>query len=144
MLLLLFCSRYLFTDLYAGAVWTGIENPENSGNFTSNEIPFSCAADSPIKCTFPSAGSNSLPALGYIFSFGEDNNKDIYLLASSGVYRLVRPSRCKYVCSKENPSPAPAASNTPSDASFLMASNTHSLLILLFSSLSFLILLSIV
>lgn len=146
-MLLLFCFRYLFTDLYAGALWTGIENPENSGNFTSNEIPFSCAADSPIKCTFPSAGSNSLPALGYIFSFGEDNKKDIYLLASSGVYRVVRPSRCKYVCSKENASaeasPAPAASNTPSDASFLMASN-FCLLILVFSSLWFLILLSIV
>lgn len=137
----------MFTDLYAGALWTGIENPENSGNFTSNEISFTCAADSPIKCTFPPAGSNSLPSLGYIFSFGEDNNKDIYLLASSGVYRVVRPSRCKYVCSKENASaevsPAPAASTTPSDASFLMASNVR-LVILVFSSLWLLVLVGMV
>ncbi|KAK6924932.1 Glucose/Sorbosone dehydrogenase [Dillenia turbinata] len=59
----------------------------------------SCAKDSPIQCSFVSG--SSLPALGYIFSFGEDNSKDIYLLASSGVYRFVRSGRCNHACSKE-------------------------------------------
>nr|XP_027124423.1 HIPL1 protein-like [Coffea arabica] len=93
-------GMYLYADLYAGALWAGIESPENSGNFTSNLIPFTCAHDSPISCTF--VPGSTLPALGYIYSFGEDNSKDVYILASSGVYRVVPPSRCKYTCSKEN------------------------------------------
>ncbi|PQQ06731.1 HIPL1 protein [Prunus yedoensis var. nudiflora] len=107
-------------DLFAGGIWTGIETPEGSGNFTSTKIPVSCALDSPIQCS-AEAGS-SLPALGFIFSFGQDNRKDIFILASSGLYRVVRPSRCNYTCSKENvtssshpksvPSPAPSASRT--------------------------------
>lgn len=32
-------------------------------------------------------------ALGYIYSFGEHNEKDIDVLASTGVYRVARPSR---------------------------------------------------
>ncbi|BFG26747.1 hypothetical protein CerSpe_130210 [Prunus speciosa] len=113
-------GRYLYADLFAGGIWTGIETPEDSGNFTSTKIPVSCALDSPIQCS-AEAGS-SLPALGFIFSFGQDNRKDIFILASSGLYRVVRPSRCNYTCSKENvtcsshpksvPSPAPSASRT--------------------------------
>ncbi|KAJ4851362.1 hipl1 protein [Turnera subulata] len=93
-------GRYLYGDLYAGAMWAGIETPENSGNFTANRIPFSCAKDSPLQCT--SVPGSALPALGYLFSFGEDNKKDVFILASSGVYRVVPPSRCNYSCSKEN------------------------------------------
>uniref|UniRef100_A0A6N2LXB1 Glucose/Sorbosone dehydrogenase domain-containing protein n=1 Tax=Salix viminalis TaxID=40686 RepID=A0A6N2LXB1_SALVM len=93
-------GRYLYGDLYAGAMWAATETPENSGNFTSTKIPFSCGRDSPIQCT--SLPGSSLPSLGYIFSFGEDNGKDNFILASSGVYRVVRPSRCNYTCSKEN------------------------------------------
>ncbi|KAL6524366.1 hipl1 protein [Orobanche hederae] len=104
-------GRYLFADLYAGAIWAGIENPIDSGNFTKSKIPFNCARDSPISCTF--TPGSSFPALSYIFSFGEDNNKDVFLLTNSGVYRIVRPSRCNYTCSMENassvvaPGPAP-------------------------------------
>ncbi|XP_073056443.1 HIPL1 protein-like isoform X1 [Primulina eburnea] len=92
-------GRYLYADLYASSIWTGFENPINSGNFSSNKISFTCANDSPISCTF--APNSPLPALSYIFSFGEDNNNDVYLLTNSGVYRIVRPSRCKYTCAKE-------------------------------------------
>ncbi|KAI4336057.1 hypothetical protein L6164_014633 [Bauhinia variegata] len=108
-------GRYLYGDLYAGAIWAGDEDPENSGNFTTSKIPFSCSNDSPIKCD--SVPGSSLPSLGYIYSFGEDNNKDIYILASTGVYRVVRATRCNYVCSKENataaanPSPSPVSSH---------------------------------
>ncbi|KAK6920797.1 Glucose/Sorbosone dehydrogenase [Dillenia turbinata] len=126
-------GSYLYGDLYGSAIWAGIENPENSGNFTSTMITFSCAQDSPIQCSFVSG--SSLPALGYVYSFGEDNSMDIYLLASSGVYRVVRPSRCNYACSKETvtPSASPPVSSPPSEAATLSSLNLT--MVLLFSSL---------
>ncbi|KAM3195913.1 hypothetical protein ACQJBY_071860 [Aegilops geniculata] len=94
-------GRYLYADLYASAMWTGTETPEGSGNYTSSLISFSCSKNSPIPCD--SAAGSPLPSLGYIYSFGEDNNKDIYVLASKGVYRVVRPSLCSYTCPTEKP-----------------------------------------
>ncbi|XP_021679198.2 HIPL1 protein isoform X2 [Hevea brasiliensis] len=127
-------GRYLYADLYAGAVWAATETPEDSGNFTTSKIPFSCAKDSPIQC-ISVAGSN-FPSLGYIFSFGEDNRKDIFVLASSGVYRVVRPSRCNYTCSKENvtnvASPGPTTS-PPSNAG--QSHYRYSRILVFFSSL---------
>lgn len=126
-------GRYLYADLYATSIWTGIESPEDSGKFNSSLIPFSCAADSPLPCT--SVQGSSLPALGYIFSFGEDNNKDIYLLASSGVYRIVSPSRCNYTCTKENvtsvQSPAPTSAKSRASQLSVPCNNA----VLLFCSL---------
>ncbi|CAN8239874.1 unnamed protein product [Cochlearia groenlandica] len=82
-------------DLYGNGVWARIETPANSGNFVTNKTTFSCASVSPMKCSDSPAG--------YVFSFGEDNNnKDIYLLTSNGVYRVIKPSRCNLSCSKEN------------------------------------------
>uniref|UniRef100_A0ACD5WA58 Uncharacterized protein n=1 Tax=Avena sativa TaxID=4498 RepID=A0ACD5WA58_AVESA len=110
-------GRYLYADLYASAMWTGTETPESSGNYTSNLISFSCSKDSPIPCD--SAAGSPLPSLGYIYSFGEDNSKDIYVLASKGVYRVVRPSLCRYTCPTEKPetnngkAPAGPSSNAP-------------------------------
>ena len=130
--------RYLYADLYATALWAGIENPVDSGNFSSSKIPFSCAADSPLQCS--SLPGSSLPALGYIYSFGEDNRKDIYLLASSGIYRVVRPSRCNYTCSKENVTSlaSPSPSSPKSHASQLIDPSNN--VVLLFSSLLLLLL----
>ncbi|KAB1207972.1 HIPL1 protein [Morella rubra] len=93
-------GRYLYADLYGNDIWAAAESPENSGNFTTARVPLTCAHDSPTHCS--SIPGNSQPAVGYISSFGEDNRKDIFILASSGVYRVVRPSRCNYTCSKEN------------------------------------------
>ncbi|WOG95187.1 hypothetical protein DCAR_0414493 [Daucus carota subsp. sativus] len=87
-------GRYLFSDVYQIAIWAATEVPTNSGNFTAESIPFSCASDSPIKCS-PKAGSD-LPDLGYIYSLAEDNLKDVYILTSTGVYRVTNPSRCSY------------------------------------------------
>ncbi|XP_062114954.1 HIPL1 protein-like [Humulus lupulus] len=96
-----FYGRYLFTDLYAGAIWAGTESPENSGNFTTATVPFRCAYNSPIQCeTLVASVSHSV--LGYVFSWGEDNKKDVYILASTGVYRVTRPSRCNLTCAKES------------------------------------------
>ncbi|KAK6160088.1 hypothetical protein DH2020_003469 [Rehmannia glutinosa] len=101
-------GSYLYGDLYASHIWAASESPADSGNFTSNDISFSCAPDSPIKCD--SVPNSNVPALEYIFSFGEDNRKDVYILTQSGVYRVVRPSRCSYACSKE----VAASTNPPS------------------------------
>lgn len=132
--------RYLYGDLYAGAIWAAIENPENSGNFSTSKTPFACSHDSPIQCS--SVPQSPLPALGYIYSFGEDNSKDIFLLASSGVYRIVRPSRCNYTCSLENVTTvagAGPAASPGSGASHL--SNPCKNLVLLATSLLLLFLL---
>lgn len=113
-------GSYLFADLYAGAIWAGTESPINSGKFTSSKISFNCARDSPLSCTV--TPGSSLPSLSYVFSFGEDNNKDVYLLTNSGVYRVVRPSRCNYACAKEAAaSPPSAAPARPSRAGLLRA-----------------------
>ncbi|XP_076946593.1 HIPL1 protein-like isoform X2 [Bidens hawaiensis] len=93
-------GSYLYADLYATALWAAAEAPANSGNFTSTSIPFGCARDSPLECN--SVPNTDLAALGYIYSFGEDNKKDVYILASTGVYRVVQPSRCNYTCTKES------------------------------------------
>ncbi|PHT88115.1 HIPL2 protein [Capsicum annuum] len=126
-------GRYLYADLYAGAMWAGTESPEGSGTFNTTEIPFNCAGNSPINCAF--VPGSTVPALGYIFSYGEDNNKDVYLLASSGVYRVARPSRCKYTCSKENATdiatPAPATS--PPSAAVAFTGSYKNLAVLLLS-----------
>ncbi|KAL6637106.1 hypothetical protein ACP70R_024678 [Stipagrostis hirtigluma subsp. patula] len=110
-------GRYLYSDLYSSLMWTGTEIPEGSGNYTSAVIPLSCAKNSPIACE--SAAGSPDPLLGYIFSFGEDNSKDVYVLASKGVYRIVRPSQCGYTCPVEKPAtnngstPAGPSSSAP-------------------------------
>nr|XP_043637645.1 HIPL1 protein-like [Erigeron canadensis] len=113
-------GSYVYGDLYATAMWAGIETPMDSGNFTSSNIPFTCSSDSPKPCSM--VPGSSLPALGYIFSFGQDNNKDIYLLTSSGVYRIVAPSRCNYVCATERTTtggPNQRPTSSPSMANIL-------------------------
>ncbi|KAL9343524.1 hypothetical protein Peur_063955 [Populus x canadensis] len=126
-------GRYLFSDLYAGAIWAGTENPKNSGNFTSTRLPVSCAHDTPIPCT--TAAGSSFPSLGFIFSFGQDNRKDMFILASSGVYRIARPSRCSYVCSMENVTAPVPSSPSPSDGKRLSKPLTVLLSILFSASL---------
>ncbi|KAG0481671.1 hypothetical protein HPP92_012529 [Vanilla planifolia] len=109
-------GRYVYADLYGSAMWAGVEDPEDSGNYSSSRIPFSCAKDTPMACD--AVEGSSLPSVGIIYSFAEDNNKDVYVLASKGVYRLVAPSRCSYSCSQEShlggETPPPGAS--PSSA----------------------------
>lgn len=128
-------GRYLYADLYAGALWAGTESPENSGTFNTTEIPFSCAGNSPINCA--SVPGSTVPALGYIFSYGQDNNKDVYLLASSGVYRIVRPSRCKYTCAKENATDiaTPPPGTSPPSAAVAFTGPYKNLVLLLLSFL---------
>jgi len=107
-------GSYLYADLYSSAVWAAAETPTGSGNFTTASIPFSCAADSPMECQ--SVPNSHLAALQYVFSFGEDNRKDVFILTSSGVYRVVSPSRCNFTCAKEKVTPvsSPPVTSPPS------------------------------
>lgn len=91
---------YLYADLYGKYIWAASESPKGSGSFTTTEIPFNCTQNSPNQCNYTPGSSQ--PDLGYMYTFGEDNSKDIFILTSSGVYRVVDPSLCNYSCSKEN------------------------------------------
>lgn len=98
--------RYLFADLFAKKLWTGTEDSEDCGNYNMTFIPFFCSHEHmPMPCDSDSDSisnsvqGTSLSSLGYIFSFGEDNNKDVFILASKGVYRIVHPTHCGYTCS---------------------------------------------
>lgn len=98
-------------------MWAGIESPEGSGVYNVSSLTFSCSKSSPIPCD--TAAGSSLPSLGYIFSFGEDNDKDVYLLTSKGVYRVVDPAECNYACPIKSSAPSsrsPSAGATPSSA----------------------------
>jgi hypothetical protein len=109
--------RYLYADLYAKSMWEGIETPEDSGVYNVSSLTFSCSKNSPIPCD--AAAGSSLPSLGYIFTFGEDNDKDMYLLTSKGVYRVVDPAECNYACPIKSSSPgrrAPPPGTSPSSA----------------------------
>ncbi|KAI7747043.1 hypothetical protein M8C21_025229, partial [Ambrosia artemisiifolia] len=129
-------GSYMYADLYATAMWAAAETPKDSGNFTSSQIPFTCASDSPLPCS--TVPGSSLPSLGYIFSFGHDNNKDVYLLTSSGVYRIVAPSRCNYACAIEKTtSPNQQSSSSPLSANMLKGS-IKNLSFLLVSTIAFL------
>lgn len=99
---ILFFFSYLYADLYGSSIWSAMESPKESGNFTTKRVPFSCAKDSPLHCNNSTLEGSFQLDLGYVFSFAEDNRKDIVVLASSGVYRVVDPNRCGYTCSKEN------------------------------------------
>lgn len=108
-------GRYIYADLYAQAMWSGLEMPQGSGVYNQTLLTFGCSKTSPIPCDV--TAKSPLPSLGYIFSFGEDNAKDLYLLTSKGVYRVVDPSSCNYACPIKSSAPAatsPAAS--PSSA----------------------------
>uniref|UniRef100_J3NDX6 Glucose/Sorbosone dehydrogenase domain-containing protein n=1 Tax=Oryza brachyantha TaxID=4533 RepID=J3NDX6_ORYBR len=64
-------GRYLFADMYTSALWT------TDGKYTSNAIHFRCSRESPMPCN----DSTNNP-LGSIFSFGEDNKKDMFILTN--------------------------------------------------------------
>ncbi|CAL5076633.1 unnamed protein product [Urochloa decumbens] len=114
-------GRYLYADLYAKSMWAGTETPEGSGVYDVAALKFSCSKSSPIPCDV--AAGSALPSLGYIFSFGEDNAKDVYLLTSKGVYRVVDPAQCGYECPVKSSAPgvAPPPGAKPSSAAVASA-----------------------
>ncbi|KAJ3686678.1 hypothetical protein LUZ61_015842 [Rhynchospora tenuis] len=99
-------GRFIYADLYGFDMWTANELPYMSGNFSSDRVNFTCSRQSPIPCRF--VNSTTIPALGYIFSFGQDNNKDILLITYTGVYRIVRSHLCGYKCMLDSDFSSPA------------------------------------
>lgn len=81
-------GRYLFADMYTSAMWT---STDDGGKYTSTSIPLRCSEKTPIPCDESANGP-----LGPIFSFGEDNKLDGFILASQGVYRIVQSALCGY------------------------------------------------
>jgi hypothetical protein len=69
-------------------MWTGTDG---SGKYTSTSIPLRCSKKTPIPCDESTNGP-----FGLVFSFGEDNKLDVFILASQGVYRIVQPTLCGY------------------------------------------------
>ncbi|KVI06366.1 Glucose/Sorbosone dehydrogenase [Cynara cardunculus var. scolymus] len=130
-------GSYLYGDLYADSMWAGVETPENSGNFTANKIPFTCAKDSPVPCNL--VPGTSRPALGYLISFGQDNKNDVYLLSTSGVYRIVPPSRCGYTCAYQNTTTGSTSgpTSTPGSAANMVKGSYNIPLMLLLLFLGF-------
>ncbi|XP_078181244.1 HIPL1 protein-like [Carex rostrata] len=104
-------GRFIFGDLYANDMFAGAETPRGSGNFSRDRVTFTCTKGSPIPCDF--SGKSTLPSLGYIYSFGQDNNRDLFYLTSKGVYRVVRPSLCGYSCPLEKNIPLSAPPPSP-------------------------------
>ncbi|KAF3330230.1 HIPL1 protein-like protein [Carex littledalei] len=126
-------ERYIYADLYANDMWVAAETPRGSGNFSKEKITCTCSKTSPIPCDY--TGKSTLPSIGYIFSFAQDNSKDLFFLTSKGVYRVVRPSLCNYTCPIETlsppPPPPPPPTSTPS-SSLQLKTPIMSLLVCLF------------
>ena len=104
----------MYADSFSANMWAAIENPIGSGNFSNQNVAFNCSAKSPIPCSY--LAQNTYPSVGNIFSFGEDNGKNLYLMTDSGVYRVVHPSDCNFVCSITGLSNASEPSPSPSES----------------------------
>ena len=104
--------RYVYGDLYGGAMWAGWETPPGSGNFTTSRVTFSCSKDSPMPCN--KSENNSEPNFLYLFSYGEDSDNNLYALSQMGIFKVVDPKGCGFTCNAKFPSnvviPSPSAS----------------------------------
>lgn len=100
-------GQYVYGD-WQGLVWAAQVN--SSGQWDSRETLLFLA---------PAASNPTYWAgLGNLFGFGEDDRADLYLLAQSGIYRIVERSRCNLPASctataPPQPTPPPTESQTP-------------------------------
>ncbi|KAL6622428.1 hypothetical protein ACP70R_032307 [Stipagrostis hirtigluma subsp. patula] len=83
----LLTGSYLY--MYNSATWTAAE--ESMGRYTTTRVPtIRCSRSSPMSCL--SDGDTGIGRS--VLSFGEDNNRDAFLLATDGIYRVVAPGLC--------------------------------------------------
>ncbi|KAK3136779.1 hypothetical protein QOZ80_5BG0442330 [Eleusine coracana subsp. coracana] len=69
-------GRYLY--VYGFNVWAAVETPMSSGRYASALISnIMCSESTPLPCTGGGIG-------GQVISWGEDNDKDAYILATGG------------------------------------------------------------
>ncbi|KAJ4782364.1 HIPL1 protein [Rhynchospora pubera] len=92
-------GRFVYADLYGFDMWTAAEIPYMSGNFTTERVNFTCSKQSPIPCDF--VDSTTIPKLISVFSINQDNNEDLFFIAQTGVYRIVRSVHCGYKCNRD-------------------------------------------
>jgi hypothetical protein len=85
--------------------------------YSSEPVNFTCTRNSPIPCRF--VDSTTIPVFENIYSFGQDNNKDILLLTKTGVYRIVRSNQCGYKCKADPNSSSMVPQLTPQEAQAL-------------------------
>lgn len=88
-------GSYVFADYETEKIYHAFENPVGSGVFefrdTAEEpddefaLQFECAEDSLQECSHRP---------GPVFSFAEDEQRDVYILGENGVFRIIEPSRC--------------------------------------------------
>ncbi|TVU49795.1 hypothetical protein EJB05_01132, partial [Eragrostis curvula] len=91
----LLVGRYLY--MHGSAAWES-----SAGRDTSARIPnVGCSGSTPLACR---AGID-----GRVVSFGEDNNKDVYVLTTRGVHRVVHPDLCE---ERATPLPQPKPMRT--------------------------------
>jgi len=88
--------RFIYADLLGADMWAAAETPYMSGNFTTQKVNFTCSKTTPIPCSF--VGSTSIPNLAFLLSIGQDNNKDLFYITQTGVYRIVRSVHCGFKC----------------------------------------------
>ena len=81
------CGAYIFADFQDSVYFTGTENPPNSGVYTKTVISTKCSSNDP-RCAFPAN----------IYSFGQDDDGEIYILGGTGLYRTTNPSQCGNPC----------------------------------------------
>jgi hypothetical protein len=91
-------GRFIYADILAADMWAAAETPYMSGNFTTQKVNFTCSKTTPIPCSF--VGSTSIPKLSFLLSIGQDNNKDLFYITQTGVYRIVRSVHCGFKCNK--------------------------------------------
>jgi hypothetical protein len=81
------CGKYIFADYQDTVYFTGTENPPDSGMYTKQAITVKCSSENP-RCAFP----------GNIYSFGEDDDGEVYILGGTGMYRTTNPAQCGSPC----------------------------------------------
>ncbi|KAJ7526755.1 hypothetical protein O6H91_16G021800 [Diphasiastrum complanatum] len=118
-------GRYLYADLFGAAMWAGVELPAGSGNYTTARINSTCSPSSPLSCDF--VANSTLPNFALIQSWGQDNQNNVFILSRNGVFQMVSPSKCKFVCNKKISS-TPGAPPPASRGKSIVPEATHLLL----------------
>ncbi|KAH7295210.1 hypothetical protein KP509_27G037200 [Ceratopteris richardii] len=98
-------GRYVYADLYASAMWAASETPLGSGNYSTQRVTFMCSKNSSMECR--KSADDLTPPFQYIFSFGEDNSNNLYVLSATGVYKVIDPKACGFTCNAKLPANVP-------------------------------------
>ncbi|KAL6846949.1 hypothetical protein ACP4OV_022802 [Aristida adscensionis] len=87
--------------MFGSTAWMAMADvaPEDGGAAPLNDTTarsitcIKCSSSSPVPCAVV-VGAGAGISLGEVHFVGEDNNKDLYLLAQNAVFRIVNPALC--------------------------------------------------